>query len=161
MAIYRVPPHLVGDIWGTIERFVRDACEYHPFLDASDVRLLVERGVCALFIATDDKGVMGFGAVEVVEYPRRTVANILGVGGRRGFLNVVVHELAEAMIDFGATQGATIVALSGRPGWLRALRGRNARSRRYVTMWAEINGERRRINQDDDYSVETSGTVPS
>jgi hypothetical protein len=105
---------------------------------------LIEHEFASLFIATGDDGVVGFGILEVVQYPRRRVANILGAGGRRGFLAVAIDELLPFMIAHGKDQGATVVALSGRPGWLRALRHLGGRNQRYVTWWADIDEQRRR-----------------
>ena len=160
MPIYQVHPRFLPDIWEAIESDVSRACEHHPFLNARDVRALIEHGRATLFIATKDGGVMGFCALEVVEYPSRTVCNVLGIGGKRGFL-AMVDELIKVVLDFGKSQGAMTVALSGRPGWLRALRHVGGRSQRFITMWADIDEQWRRINQDDHNSLGTSAAIPA
>jgi len=144
VSIYRVPTNLVSSIWSAIEEYVERTVEYHTFMEADGVKLLLEHELASLWIATDETGVLGFGVLEVVEYPRRRVANILGAGGRRGFLAVAINELLPFMIDYGKTQGATVVALSGRPGWLRALRHLGGRSQRFITWWADIDEQGRR-----------------
>lgn len=162
MSIYRVPASLAADIWPAIKLYVERACEYHPFMDADSVLELVQAGRVTLFISTQHGSVLGFCAVEVVEYPRRTVANVLGVGGKNGFLEVISRELIPIVADFADHYGATVVTLSGRPGWLRALRHLGGRSRQYITMWADTNGlVGRRINKDNDHSVGTSPAVPT
>jgi hypothetical protein len=159
--IYHVPAHLIEDIWPAIEGHVSRACVYHPFMGASDVRTLLDNGLAELFIATDPKGVMGFGVLEVVEYPRCRVANILGAGGKHGFLAVSINELLPFMIAHGKTRGATVVTLSGRPGWLRALRHLGGRSQRFITWWADIDEQGRRTVADiHERTVEASATVP-
>jgi hypothetical protein len=160
--IHYVPKQFLPDIWPSIEGFVVRTCKFHPFMEAGDVYALLEHDLLSLFIATDDQGVMGFGALEVVNYPRCRVANILGCGGRRGFLPVAVNELLPFMIEHGTTQGANFVALSGRPGWLRELRHLNGRSQRFITWWADIE-QGRRIKPTTDHdsrAVETSTAVP-
>lgn len=159
--IYQVPTKFLDGIWPSIEEHVSRACDYHPFMEAKDVLELLRNEMASLFISTDGKDVMGFGVLEVVKYPRRTVANILGAGGRSGFLAVAIHELLPAMIDYGKTQGATVVALSGRPGWLRALRQFNGSSKRFVTWWADIDEQGwRRTPDNHTRAVETSTALP-
>ncbi len=163
MAIYRVPTRFLGDIWPAVEEFISRACKYHPFMDAQDVRVLLEHEFASLFISTGDEGIVGFGVLEVVQYPRRRVANILGAGGRRGFLAVAINELLQFMIAHGKDQGATVVALSGRPGWLRALRHLSGRSQRYVTWWADIDEQgRRKLAAPNNHAraVEAGATIP-
>lgn len=156
MAIYHVPTRFLADIWPAIEGYVERTCRYHPFMKAPDVRVLLEREFASLFVGTDGNEVVGFGVLEVVQYPSRRVANILGAGGRRGFLAVAINELLPLMIEHGKTQGATVVALSGRPGWLRALRHLGGSNQRFITWWADINEQgRRQLSAPDNHS----GTV--
>jgi hypothetical protein len=160
MAIYYVHPQFLPDIWPAIEADVARACEYHPHMDAPDVRKLFECGRATLFIATGPQGLVGFAGVEVVEYPSRTVCNVLGIGGKRGFLAVAIDELMPVVLSFGKTQGATVVALSGRPGWLRVLSRFGGSSQRYITMWADIDEQWRRRYQTDDNTLGTDPAVP-
>lgn len=164
MAIYRVPVEHLHGIWPAIERYVEETCTYHPFMKAPDVLTLLEQGLLSLFVAVDRHGVMGFGALEVVQYPSRKVANILGAGGKRGFSAVAIDELLPVMIEHGKTLGATVVAYSGRPGWLRKLRHLGGESKRFITWWADIHeqGRRwRRVNEADNHAraVEASPAI--
>src|SRR5688572_19641808 len=136
--IYRVPRSFIADVWHSVEDYVARAMEYHPFMGADDVRALLDHDLLTLFIATENGVVVGFGALEVVQYPRRRVANILASGGKRGFLATAINELLPEMIAHGKDQGASFVTLSGRPGWMRALR-HIGRSQPFVTWWADIN----------------------
>lgn len=164
MTIYHVPKQFIGDIWPAIQLYVEETCELHPFMNASDVRMLLEHEFATLFIATDAKGVMGFGILEVVQYPSRRVANILGAGGRRGFSAVAVSELLPFLIKHGKTQGATVVAYSGRPGWIRKLRHFGGDSKRYVTWWADIDEQgRRKLAAPNNHAgtVEAGAAIPN
>ncbi len=165
MALYHVPTHLIDDIWPAVLGYVERTCEYHPFMDAADVRVLLDHGLGTLFIATSEDGVVGFGVLEVVDYPRRRVANVLGAGGKRGFLAVAIDELLPFMIAYGKDQGASVVAYSGRPGWIRKLHRYGGDSKRFVTWWADIDEQRRRQQQfpaPDDHAraVEAGPAVP-
>jgi hypothetical protein len=164
MAIYRVPVGFVADIWPSIRSFVDGACEFHPFMDSADILALLENEMGTLFIATDAHGVMGFATLEVVKYPRLVVANVLASGGRPGFSTVAVNELLPFMIEHGKTQGATVVAYSGRPGWIRKLTRFGGQSQRFITWWADIHeqGRRKLLSTADDHAgtVEASATIP-
>lgn len=159
--IQRVPREFVSDLWPFIEGYVKRTCTYHPFMGPEDVRALLDRDLATLFVAVESGRAIGFGVLEVVEYPRLRVANILGAGGESGFLSVAIDELLPFMIEHGKTQGATVVTLSGRPGWLRALRHLKGRSQRFITWWADIDEQgRRQVAGDNSGALETSATIP-
>lgn len=111
-------------------------------MSAQDVLEVIMWG-SPLFIATNADGVLGFAVMEVVQYPSRKVANILCAGGDKGFLSVALHELLPRLKAWGAEQGADTFALTGRPGWVRLLRDFEAMT--HITLWADLNGEGRRI----------------
>lgn len=142
--IYRVPLHFVSQMWPSILAYVQRAMEHHPFMEAQDVLDLLLGGSVQLFIASEEKKVTGFAAIEVINYPRRKVANVLAAGGEHGFLSVVVREVLPELISWAKEQGADTFALTGRPGWVRALKAKGFLSAAHVTMWADLNVEGRR-----------------
>ena len=144
--IYCVPSRLVADLWPAIEQYVQRAMNHHPFMEAQDVYALLHDGSVQLFIATREQKVTGFAAVEVVNYPRRKVANVLAAGGEHGFLSVLVQEVLPELIHWAKEQGADTFALTGRPGWVRVLRKLGFEVASHVTMWANLDeqGWRRR-----------------
>jgi hypothetical protein len=154
--IYRAPAELVSDLWPAIELHVERAMEHHPFMEADDVLLLLQQGTLQLFVSTDDRKVAGFAVMEVIQYPRRKVANVLACGGEHGFLSVAVHELLPVLKAWAAERGADTFALSGRPGWVRALKSKGFSSVAHITMWADLNVEgrrrRRESNSPDSYT---------
>jgi hypothetical protein len=161
--ILKVPVHLIDGIWPSIESYVIRTCDYHPFMEAPDVLELLKNEMGVLFISVEGNDVVGFGVLEVVKYPRRTVANILGAGGSSGFLAVAIDDLLPVMIEHGKTQGATVVAYSGRPGWLRKLHRYGGESKRYITWWADIDEQgRRKFSAPDNHAraVEASAAIP-
>lgn len=147
--IHRVPTDLLTQLWPAIEGYAERVCDYHPYLDARGLFTLAMIQHAQFFIVTDGKGIAGFAAMEVVEYPGRTVANCLACGGQKGFLSVAVNELLPVLKEWGREQGADTFALTGRPGWLRALRHLNGESCTYASWWTPISEQRRRHYQDD------------
>lgn len=80
-----------------------------------DVKALVESGECRFWA-----GRAAAMITEVQRWPRLSVL-LLWLGG--GDLDELVNELRPMAEDYGREQGCTRVRVSGRPGWIRALRG--------------------------------------
>jgi hypothetical protein len=150
--IHLVSTQLVPELWPIIEPHVKRACDHHPFMESQDVLDLLYRGLLTLFVATGDGKVTGFAVMEVVQYPRRKVANVLAAGGEHGFLSVAVHELLPVLKAWAVEQGADTFALTGRPGWVRMLKKLGFESVTHITMWAhlDVEGRRRRRHNSAD-----------
>jgi len=137
--IHRVPSSLVPDLWPALEAFVVGAMDHHPFMDAQDIRLILLAGGAQLFIVTDGRMVQGFAAMEVVQYPRRRVANILASGGNEGFTSVAVHKPLPQLRQWAQEQHADALAILGaRPGWLKLLQDEGGNAKKFVLWWAEL-----------------------
>lgn len=163
--IHSVPTALVNDLWPAVEPHVSRACEHHPFMSAADVLEVILWGAARLFVVTKQGGVMGFAVMEVVQYPNRKVANVLCCGGEEGFLSVAVHDLLPRLKEWGAEQDADTFALTGRPGWMRALRNEGFEAATHTTLWADLDVERRRQQRhtaadDSSGAVGTVSAVP-
>jgi hypothetical protein len=137
--IHAVPAALVADLWPAIEGHATAALDFHPFLTAADLQALLLNGHAQLFIAVGEgRSVQGFAAMEVVQYPARKVANCLAAGGDQGFLSTAIHELLPILKQWGAEQGADAFALTGRPGWLKALHDEGGNAEKLVMWWTEL-----------------------
>jgi hypothetical protein len=163
--IHQVPTHYIPDLWSAIDEHVRNACGFHPFIEADDIQSILFAGNGQLFIHVAGQKVTGFAVMEVVQYPSRKVASVLAAGGSEGFLSAAIHELLPELKKWGAQQGADTFAISGRPGWLRALRGHGFESVSHVTLWANLDVEGRRFIQepdtDDSFPTVGSGSALS
>jgi len=146
-----------------IEHHVAAAMEHHPFMDSEDLLTVLMYGNARLFVVTRDGAFLGFAIMEVVEYPRRKVANVIAAGGERGFLSVAVHELLPVLQAWGLEQGADTFALIGRPGWVRALRHLHGQATAHVTWWTDLHGKGRRQQQHTatNHGVRTVGAEPA
>ena len=137
--IHRVPTHLVPDLWPALESLCEKAMKWHPFMDAEDVRLALMAHKAALFLAVQERQILGFAVTEVITYPRRKVANVLAAAGHRGFLSVAVHDLYPEMERWAIEQDADTFAVIGRPGWLKyAKQHEGAQSLSTVTSWKRL-----------------------
>lgn len=148
--IHSVPTRLVEDLWPAIEPHVKRACKFHPFMSSSDVKEVILWGAARLFVATKPGGIAGFAVMEVVQYPSRKVANVLAAGGEHGFLSVAVNDLLPVLQAWGREQDADAFAITGRPGWVRALRSKGFQNLSYVTLWADLDEQGRWQQQDSD-----------
>jgi hypothetical protein len=143
--IHSVPTKLVPDLWSGIEQYVKAACEYHPFMESNDVMEVLLWGSARLF--TDDSGILGFAAMEVVEYPNRRVANVFLAGGIHGFLSVAVNDMLPVLQRWGKDQSAEAFSIIGRPGWTRALKAKGFNVQVHATLWQDTDVEGRRRQQ--------------
>lgn len=162
--IVKIAPELVADFWPLIERDVTRAIAFHEFMDATDVRTLLERGDGQLFIVAGGNRLLGFAIMEVIHYPRRRVANVFLSGGAHGFLGVAVNELLPRLKQWAAEKHTDAFAIMGaRPGWMRALRGTNFRSMAHNTIWwdSDVEGRRQQHANSDEHgrAVEGSSAV--
>lgn len=161
--IYPTPTRLVHEVWPMIERHVAEACRYHPFLEAEDLLTVLLYGNARLFVVTREGAFLGFAIMEVVEYPRRKVANVIAAGGERGFLSAAVVELLPVLQAWGIEQGADTFALIGRPGWVRALRHLHGQATAHVTWWTDLNvkGRRKQQHTATDLGIRAVGPEPT
>lgn len=145
--IHSVPTKLIPDLWSGIEEYVRAACEYHLFMESKDVMEVLLWGSARLFLATDETGILGFAAMEVVEYPNRRVANVFLAGGAHGFLSVAVNDMLPVLQRWGQDQDTDAFSIIGRPGWTKALKAKGFSSQVHVTLWQDTDVEGRRKQQ--------------
>lgn len=117
--IHKIQTHLIPELWPLVEEHAVKAMRHHPFMDAADLLLTLLAGQAQLFIVTQDRELLGFAVTEVLNFPRRKVANVLAAGGRRGFLSVLPTSLLEQLEKWAIEQGADTFAVMGRPGWLK------------------------------------------
>jgi hypothetical protein len=162
--IHSVPTKLVPDLWSGIEHFVDEACSYHPFMESNDVMEVLLWGKARLFIATDGDSILGFAAMEVVEYPKKRVANVFLCGGVHGFLDVAVEDLLPVLQRWGKDQNVEAFSIIGRPGWVRALKAKGFKALTHATLWQDFDVEGRRKQQhtasDEHFrAVEGSATL--
>jgi hypothetical protein len=137
--IHAVPAELVNNLWPAIDIHTTAALDFHPFLTSDDLRTLLLNGHAQLFVAVGEgRKVQGFAAMEVVRYPARLVANILASGGDEGFLSTAIHELLPILKQWAAEHGADAIALTGRPGWIKALRDEGGNAEKLVMWWSEL-----------------------
>jgi hypothetical protein len=149
--IHRIGTETVPDIWPLVIDLAREAMKVHPFMDETDLLTTILAGHAQLFVVTKDKAFLGFAAVEVLQYPRCRVANVLAAGGHRGFLSVSVQQLMPEMESWAQEHGADIFAVHGRPGWLKVSKV-FAGSRQQIIgiAWRPLGYERRRTERATD-----------
>lgn len=154
--IHRIATNDVPDIWELVRPHAKAACKYHPFIDEDDLLTILLAGHARLFVMTKDGAFLGFAAMEVIQYPRRNVANVVAAGGHNGFLSASVQELFPVLEDWAREQGADTFAVQGRPGWLRISKAIEGSTRLQLGIaWRRLGYERRRFPQQDDSGIRT------
>jgi len=163
--IHRVPSRLLPDLWPGLKPFAVEAAEHNPFMEAEDLLAACLVGNAQCFLLLEEGGIVGFVAMEVLNYPRRRVASVLALGGRPGLLDASLPTLREALVAWAHEQGADTLAVIGRPGWMKALRDEGFDSVTHVTLSLRLGGhgtEGRVYTAADDRigALETGSALP-
>jgi len=130
----------VLDIWPGVEPWLERAMVYHPFMDISDLLVLVLEQRVDLLAALSGGALVGAVVMEVMAYPRRRVGNILALAGRLGFYR---HHLDATMIGMRAwctERGCDTITFAGRTGWSRYIVRNGWQSLPLLTGWQALDG---------------------
>lgn len=150
MKLHQAPGEIALELWPALVPFINRAAHYHPFLDQAGLKLLVSRGYTTIFVAVEGDAVMGFAAVEVVQYPSHRVANIIFAGGAYGFLGPLTSGLMDMIEAWARANECGALSLTGRPGWTRLARRHGWKCQQQVMVHKELTDERRRIESNPD-----------
>lgn len=117
--IRKVPIEWVPSLWPDLKPWVAKAMKYHPFVDADDVLVLVMNGHLTVFVAIVDDRLVGTFMVEVLRYPKRLVANIMVIGGKRGSMGRWLDDMLQTVETWARGVGCEALQGVGREGWAR------------------------------------------
>ncbi len=113
------------------------ALRYHPHIDIDDLRTIALAGRAALFVLIDERITAAF-MLELVQYPKRCVANMLAIGGRFGTLDRIANEVIPYWTAWAASHGCDRISAIGRHGWLETILGEGADPVRLVMGWKQV-----------------------
>jgi hypothetical protein len=123
--IRKVPTEWLPSLWPEIKPWVAKAMKYHPFVDADDTLVLAMSGQLTVFVAIVDDKLSGVFMVELLRYPKRLVANIMVIGGRRGSMKRWLDDMLEVVATWARALGCDALQGTGREGWARTAERRN------------------------------------
>ena len=110
-----ITPERVPFVWVEAAASLRRACERTGERTTHDVLLALVTGNAQLWRVHDD----AWCVTEIVNYPRKKVANVTLVGGRNA--KRWCRELADTCIQWAKHYQADEIRIVGRRGWLRWL----------------------------------------
>ena len=157
-----VPVHLARAVWTELHTQLKGAMRYHPAMNVDDLLVLLESNMVAIFVAIIDDELKGAFIVNVEEYPRRRVCNIVAVAGRRGSTRAWIDEMLETLEEWAIQRGCDLLAGIGRKGWMVARDFGFKTENRAILIKDLANERRRRQHQHDstERSLERNTTVP-
>jgi uncharacterized membrane protein YwzB len=143
--IRKVPMEWLPSLWPELKPWVAKAMRYHPFVDADDVLVLAMSGHLTVFVAIVDDRLVGTFMVELLRYPKRLVANIMVIGGRRGSMRRWLDEMLGAVESWAIGLGCEALQGLGRVGWARKAESRREgwETIRYAGLARSLAHERR------------------
>lgn len=116
--MYIVPPHELADTWPKVQKWVEEALKYgQGDENLTDVLVALARGIYLLWHEPGEFA----GIVQVVKYPRQTVATVLYAGGERERLPRMKEAILRDGLAWCRASGIDCVRIWGRAGWERVL----------------------------------------
>lgn len=115
-----VPKEYAERVWPEIEKFAGRAAKYsYGRYEAEDVLDLVLHHDYALWIAIDDREIIGFVTTTFANYPHAKYLKLAFCGGkaRKKWQAPILHLLRRWARD----NGCEGLEASGRPGWVKIL----------------------------------------
>ena len=113
--IEAIPPERVAFVWREAEPALKAACDHAGERTTHDVLLALLSGHAQLWRVHN----RAWAVSEIVNYPRKKVANLTLVAGSGA--PQWAHELQDAIVQWAKHYQADEVRVVGRRGWLRWL----------------------------------------
>lgn len=112
------PDHLEV-VWPIVEPWLAKALKYGPDLyGTEDVKELVANQSMLLWLAIDEKEIIGFCIVSIVKYPRALIGDIHWSGGAVHKGRYWLDEMFEVLKAWAKHSGCTKLGGGGRRGWI-------------------------------------------
>lgn len=116
-----LPLQCVEDHWYAIKALLDPAVEHvNGELDANDLYRLVQERKALLVAMVDAGQITWVAACECISYPRKTVLNVIALGGRH--LHVALREFWAEISEIAHALGATAIRGAVRPAMQRYYR---------------------------------------
>ena len=104
--------------WVEISKFLAMGSEFgHGDFEIDDIKVLVDDGRAFIVVLEHDGSMVLASACEVITYPRRSVMNVMAIGGKG--LDVMFGEFWSQVADMGRILGVDAVRGSVRPSMQR------------------------------------------
>lgn len=111
-------PDEVSRRWDEISGFLDMGSEFgHGDFVIDDIKVLVDEGKAFIVVLEDGGRMILASACEVISYPRRSVMNVMAIGGSG--LDVMFGEFWSQVADMGRILGVDAVRGSVRPSMQR------------------------------------------
>lgn len=137
----RVSVHLCGDrhlplLWDKIlAPMLERAMAYHPFMDTTDLLCVIRDNKADLAVVIDGERVCGAIVLEVVQFPRVRVCNVIAVAGEYGSLKKYAKETDTFITSWSRERGCHKIGTLARRGWARYFAATGWQTRPYLTAW--------------------------
>lgn len=136
--IVEIAPRVIHQAWRFAGPLLERAMAHHPFMDADDIRVIIERDQATLVLVLDEAKVRGALVLEVVQYPRCRVANLIAVAGEFGSLRKYSEEVESFLRTWSRDRGCDKLGALARRGWARHFAANAWQSRPYIAAWKSL-----------------------
>lgn len=136
--IREIPATLIKPLWSAMEPHVAAALEHHPFLDAEGLLWLALTGRAYLIAVLDGERVAGVVALDIQQYPKKRVGNVLALGGEVGSMERFSDEVEMFLIEWCRENSLDSLGMLGRPGWGKTLARRGWQVQPIACAWKDV-----------------------
>ncbi len=136
--IREIPSELLRPLWSVVEPLLKEALVPHPFLDAEDVLWLALNGKAYVIAVLDHERVAGAIVMELHQYPKRRIGNILALAGEVGSMERFSDEVESFLIEWCRQNSLDSLGMLGRPGWSKVLSRRGWQTQPICTAWKNL-----------------------
>jgi hypothetical protein len=136
--IREVPISLLKPLWSAIEPHLKAALEAHPFLDVEGVLQRVLAGLAYVMIVLDGDRVTGVVVMEIQQFPKCRIGNVLALGGDKGSMAPFADEVETFLIEWCRAHSLASLGMLGWPGWSKVLNRRGWRTQLMCAAWLPL-----------------------
>jgi len=155
-----VPVHLARKVWQELHVQLKGAMRYHPAMDVNDLLVSLESNMVAMFAAIVNNELQGCFIVNVEEFPRRRICNIVSVAGKNGSTRGWIDNMLSSVEEWATSRGCDMIAGIGRKGWMVAKSyGYKVETRAILYKEIANDGQRRRHNGTESRPLERRPAV--
>lgn len=136
--IREIPIALIKPIWKAMEPHFAEALKPHPFLDSEGLLWLALNERAYLVAVLDDERVAGVIALDIQQYPKKRVGNVLALGGETGSMERFADEVETFLVEWCHANSLDSLGMLGRPGWGKTLARRGWQVQSIVCAWKDV-----------------------
>jgi len=136
--IREIPLPLLPRLWSSLGPHLERALRRHPFLDLEGLQWLAFNGRAYIIAVLDGDRIAGVIALDIQQYPKKRIGNVLALGGEIGSLERFSDEVESFLLQWCRENSLDSLGMLGRPGWSKYLARRGWHVQPIICAWKDV-----------------------